>query len=138
MCISEVDKFMKMYRYNSHLIIRDICLSICIAGVLVISFYYNKVQKILNTELVNLFLYSEDGANIVTWDSPNWNICDYVTIQISDDNGIVYEKNVWPIIEKISYKSGEHGKAYVVSAVAHYRDGAFGDTIKKRTLFFRL
>ena len=129
--IYEVNRFMKMHRYNSHVLIRGICLLICAIGILVIGFYYNKVQE----RLTNVFLSSEDDVIIIRWDSPDWFTCDYVTIQVWDDNDIVYEKNIWPIIEKISYKNGEHGKAYTVSVSAHYRDGSFGENIVKRALF---
>lgn len=127
---------MKIYRCNSHAIVRFICLFICVVGIVVIGYCYNKLQKTSKIELENVILNAKGDAIIIKWNSPNWYICDYVTVQIEDDNGIVYEKNVWPIIQKISYKNGEHGKTYTVSVSAHYRDGSFGENIKKRTLFW--
>lgn len=100
-------------------------------GFFVLGFHYSKVQG----KLTNVFLSSEDDVIVIRWDSPDWITCDYIAIQIRDDNGIVYEKNIWPVIEKISYKNGEHGKTYTVSVSAHYRDGSFGENIVNEALF---
>lgn len=133
--LSEYKSFMKNHRYNPHMAIRLACFLLCLGAAITIGFYYHEVQDTVKTELAGVSLHSIDDSIIIKWNAPGWNICDYVTIQVADESGIIYERNLWPVIEKLSYKNGEHGKAYTVSVAAHYRDGSFGEKIEKRALF---
>lgn len=111
------------------------CLLICLMGALSIGAYYSEVKEGMRAEASKLSLSLEDNAIIIKWDFPDWHLCDYVTVQIKDEDTIVFEKRIESTIESISYENGEHGKAYTVSASAHYRDGSSGENIEKKTLF---
>ena len=70
---------MKIHKRNSHVIIRFMCLLICLMGALSIGAYYSEVKEGMRAEASKLSLSLEDNAIIIKWDFPDWHLCDYVT-----------------------------------------------------------
>lgn len=122
--------------YISHKWVKTLCLGICLVGLILFFAYSIKIQYINGAEISNITVRSEDGAIDIKWNSTNPAIYDKMRVVISDGENIVYEKEVLPISQHLSYEDGEHGKLYTVSVTPpQNKDGTWGETYEKQALF---